>query len=295
MEAAITLPVALARGRAACAALRPHQWPKNLLVLVPVATAQVWDRWPAVLLAAAAFCSASAATYLVNDLCDLAADRAHPHKCRRPLASGSLPVPAGIALAAALGALALAAGAAAGVLPWLLVYAGLTLAYSFGLKRVAWLDLGLLATFYILRLGAGAAALAVALSPWMAAFAAGAFLALGAAKRLGELAVRGGEGRRGWTPAHRRPLTVLALGAALLAAGVLAAYPASAVAQAIYQRPWWLTAAAAPFAWWLLDMVRLARAGRLHHDPVLHALRDPRAWAVLAALVAAWLAAGPRG
>ena len=75
---------------AAVRALRPHQWPKNLLVLVPLLAAQAWNFWGESLLAMLAMVLASSAVYLVNDLCDLSADRQHPHKRRRPLASGAL-------------------------------------------------------------------------------------------------------------------------------------------------------------------------------------------------------------
>ena len=73
--------------------MRPHQWVKNLLVFVPIFTADAMGdprSWVGGILAFLAFCAVASAVYLVNDLLDLAADRAHKHKRRRPFASGDL-------------------------------------------------------------------------------------------------------------------------------------------------------------------------------------------------------------
>lgn len=93
-----TFPRRAGRLRAFTSAMRPHQWVKNLLVFVPLVTAHaVGDRhgWAEALLAFAAFSLVASGIYLVNDLCDLAADRQHAKKCRRPFASGALPLIAG--------------------------------------------------------------------------------------------------------------------------------------------------------------------------------------------------------
>ena len=80
-------------------AMRPHQWVKNLLVFVPIFTATrwgTWQSWAGGVLAFLAFSAVASSIYLVNDLLDLAADRAHPHKRHRPFAAGTAPLPAGI-------------------------------------------------------------------------------------------------------------------------------------------------------------------------------------------------------
>jgi 4-hydroxybenzoate polyprenyltransferase len=157
-------------------ALRPKQWTKNAVVLAPWLFA-LGDKsqnmgWHGVLTAAAAaglFCLASSAVYLINDVHDLAFDRAHPTKRFRPIAAGDVPVPAAIALA-----LLLLAGVAAGSLfidlPLLAViggYVALQLAYTFLLKQVALLDLFVIAAGFVLRALAGGVALQVAISPWL--------------------------------------------------------------------------------------------------------------------------------
>jgi 4-hydroxybenzoate polyprenyltransferase len=276
-------------------ALRPHQWVKNLIVLLPVATAHAWDRLPVALLAAAACCAAASAIYLVNDWCDRTADAVHPRKRHRAIASGALGG-GGVALLALLLAaiasgLALTAGATTAI--WLAGYALLAILYSAWLKRVLGLDVVLLTGFYLVRLGIGAAAVEHVLSPWLAVFAAGAFGSLACLKRVGELAARGGEARRAWRPAHLPALTLAGALASAVAVVTLAAYPLSATANLLYPHPWFLALPALPLAWWLLRVWRLGRAGRLHHDPVAFALRDPGAWAVVgvaagAVLLGAW-------
>jgi phosphoserine phosphatase len=169
-------------------ALRPHQWLKNALVFVPLlATGQMYDLallWPG-LLAFVAFGLCASSAYLINDLLDLPSDRHHPRKRARPLASGQVP----LAHAVALAALLLLAGLALGALwsPRLLgmlgLYYLLTMSYSLRLKDVVILDVLALAGLYTLRVMAGAAAFAIAPSPWLLAFCVFLFFSLAMVKR----------------------------------------------------------------------------------------------------------------
>jgi 4-hydroxybenzoate polyprenyltransferase len=184
--------------------MRPHQWSKNLFVLAALVFA-AGDRragesvlrehgWQT-LCAFLAFCLASSAIYLVNDILDIEKDRAHPEKRTRPLASGALAV--GTAWVAAVvlfvGALALAwtlggGSANAGVL---LGYGLLNVAYSTWLKRVVLVDAFCIAAGFLLRLAAGGVAAEAEISRW--AFLCTLFLALFLAleKRRAELALVG--------------------------------------------------------------------------------------------------------
>ena len=160
-------------------ALRPSQWIKNLIVLAayffarwdPGQQAQAAGILPVlrVLTAAGLFCLISSAIYLVNDIRDVEADRAHPVKRRRPIAAGELRI--GVAWAMAL--LLLAAGLGGGFFLsanfCLLAcgYVTLQLAYTFGLKRVALLDVFMIASGFVLRAVAGALAIDVRISPWL--------------------------------------------------------------------------------------------------------------------------------
>lgn len=181
-------------------ALRPAQWVKNLFVLAPVLFGKVADRGDLAgrtFAVAAAFCALASALYLLNDVRDAEADRQHPVKKDRPVASGALAPGTALAMAAVLGPLALLAVflAAPAALPATLVYAGVTVLYSLGLKRVALLDVFIVASGYVLRVLAGSAAAQVAPSHWLllCTFFLALFLAL--SKRRSELAARGAASR----------------------------------------------------------------------------------------------------
>jgi hypothetical protein len=180
-----------AAGRSFLKAVRLHQWAKNVLIFVPMLLAHVF-RLPLILntlLAFVSFSLCASATYIVNDLLDMDADRRHPKKRMRPFAAGDLSATTGIAIVALFLA---AAFTVAAYLPpeytaWLLVYLVSTLAYSLRLKRAVLIDVLLLSGLYTVRLLAGAAAASVRISPWFAAFSIFFFLSLAIVKRFSEL------------------------------------------------------------------------------------------------------------
>ena len=187
-------------------ALRPRQWVKNLLVFLPLlfAVDLVWSaddlttllpHLGRLLALVAAFCAAASAVYLLNDLADREADRQHPIKRRRPIASGA--VPARLALVGTL-ALALVSLVVMYFLGWPLVLAGsiylaINVAYSAGLKRVALVDVMLVASGYVLRAVAGAVAVGAAPSPWLYAVTAAGALFLVVGRRYAEARLAGDE------------------------------------------------------------------------------------------------------
>lgn len=208
---------------------RPRQWIKNGLVLAPLVFAGL-ARDPAsvrlALGAALLFTLASAMVYVVNDLADLERDRLHPRKRHtRPLAAGRVSVRAARALWAALAA-AVAAGALLrpAVAPPLAAFVALNLAYSLGLKRVPVVDVLCVAAGYLLRVYAGAAAVGVPLSVWMAATTLGLSVFLVAGKRAVELAGSGAAGRPVLDRYSARPLAWTAHAAAAASLGGYAAY-----------------------------------------------------------------------
>jgi 4-hydroxybenzoate polyprenyltransferase len=158
--------------RALVRTIRPRQWVKNVFVAAPlVFSRHLGD--PAYVtraaLAALAFCALSGAVYAFNDLRDVAADRQHPTKCQRPIAAGELSERAALVWAAALAVGALAGCLVIGgpVAAFAAAYLVQNLAYSLGLKKIAFLDLALIATGFLLRVLAGAAAIAVPPSRWL--------------------------------------------------------------------------------------------------------------------------------
>lgn len=173
--------------------LRPRQWVKNLFVLSPLLFGGRLLDVEAVTAAAVAtvcFCLLSGAFYIVNDVIDAPLDRWHPKKRFRPVAAGTLSVPAALVGAAVAGSGALALCAVLGLDFALVVamYAGLSLAYSLALKRVVILDVMVIAAGFVLRVLGGAVAVEVAPSHWLISCAFLLALYLGFSKRRQELA-----------------------------------------------------------------------------------------------------------
>ncbi len=172
--------------------MRPHQWVKNLFVLAPLVFAHRLLE-PALLgralLALAAFCAGSSAIYLFNDVRDREADRRHPLKQQRPIAAGTVSLSLALATAAILLGAALAGGALLGrlTLGLLLAYMLLNGLYTWQLKHVVILDVMVLAFGYLLRVEAGAAAVAVGVSSWLLLCTFFVALFLGFSKRRHEL------------------------------------------------------------------------------------------------------------
>jgi 4-hydroxybenzoate polyprenyltransferase len=282
--------------RAWLRALRVPHWSKNLLIFAPIFAALRFadpSAWTAALAGFAVLCALASATYVLNDLADLAEDRAHRDKRHRPFAAGALPVAAGLAaapaaiavslgLALALGAAFLAAAAA---------YVVGTLAYSLALKRIAFLDALVLAGLFVLRVQMGVALIAAPFSPWLPGFAFALFLSLALLKRDAELhgAVRAlriaGRGYRGGDRLLVRALGV-ASGAAAVA--ILILYALSAAAARGFTAPLWLLALAPIVGLWLVRVWRRAAHGRLEGDPVAFALRDWPSWLALASAAAVY-------
>jgi 4-hydroxybenzoate polyprenyltransferase len=195
MAVAVATPRSVAR--AAFAGMRPKQWSKNLLLFAGLLFAnELGDatKWLQASVAFAAYCAASSAAYLVNDLRDAVDDRAHPVKRDRPIARGELSSERALVLSATLaaGAFVIAALLGFASLLFMLGFVALQLAYSLGLKRVVLVDVAVIAGLFVIRAAAGAAAVDVRISPWLLVCTALLALFLGLAKRRGELVlVRG--------------------------------------------------------------------------------------------------------
>jgi 4-hydroxybenzoate polyprenyltransferase len=194
--AVLELPRRRSPATAAFVALRPRQWTKNLLLFAGIVfAAKLGDptRWVAAVAAFVAYCAASSAAYLVNDVRDAASDRRHPVKRSRPIARGELSPRTALVLAAALVLLALGLAAALGPasLACLTAFVALQAAYSLGLKAFELVDVLAIAGLFVLRASAGAIAVDVGISDWLllCTFLLALFLALG--KRRAELGLDG--------------------------------------------------------------------------------------------------------
>jgi len=173
-------------------AMRPRQWPKNILVLAAPAAAGVAHQPQEALetgLAVLAFILASSGVYLANDVLDIAADRAHPAKRYRPVASGELPAREALLAAVVLlaGGLVVAALPAWQLLAVVALYEAVQLMYCLGLKRLPLVELVSVASGFLLRAVAGAAATGVGLTTWFVAAIGFGSLFVVAGKRSAEL------------------------------------------------------------------------------------------------------------
>ncbi|WP_373046236.1 decaprenyl-phosphate phosphoribosyltransferase [Vulgatibacter sp.] len=209
--------------------MRPHQWVKNGFLFAPLVFSRNLFHLEAFLTAVAAFflfSAAASAVYLGNDVLDVEADRKHPVKRFRPIASGALPIPlaAGMAAFLAGGSVAVATAIDLAFAAVILGYLVMNTAYSVSLKRIAYVDVGVIATGFVLRVLAGALAIAVPTSNWLfvCTFALALFLGLG--KRKHELLVAVESGHDG-TKARKslKGYQLRHVNVALLLAGVLAA------------------------------------------------------------------------
>lgn len=174
--------------------MRPRQWTKNALVFAGIifaAEVGVWEKWVEAVVCFVAYCAASSAAYLLNDLRDVELDRRHPVKRLRPIARGELPERAAVWLALSLVALAVVLTSLLGVgsLVLLLGFLGLQAAYSLWLKHVVLADVGAIAGLFVIRATAGAVAVHVHISAWLLVCTALLALFLALAKRRAEIAL----------------------------------------------------------------------------------------------------------
>jgi decaprenyl-phosphate phosphoribosyltransferase len=177
-------------------AVRPRQWVKNLLVFAaPLAALGGGDSYDyrvvlsKVSIAFVVFCMAASSIYLVNDARDVEADRAHPTKQFRPIAAGVLPIGMayGIATVLAVGALAIAWWVTPHLTLVMAIYLAIQLAYCFGLKHQAVLDISILSSGFLIRAIAGGVAGGIPLSQWFLLVMAFGSLFMAAGKRFAEL------------------------------------------------------------------------------------------------------------
>jgi 4-hydroxybenzoate polyprenyltransferase len=295
-------------------AIRLHQWAKNALIFVPLLLAHKWNlrTFGAAITAFLSFGMCASATYIVNDLLDLEADRRHPNKRRRPFAAGDLSAISGVGVVCLLmlGALALALAvphifnAMPGssvlarpyeFLEWLGLYTAVTLSYSLYLKRKLLLDVFVLSGLYTVRIMAGSAATGIPMSPWLAGFGVFFFLSLAFVKRFSELEglrERGGSvtNGRGYFVSDLEQLRALGTGAAYAAVVVLTLYINNPETNVLYQHPVRLWMVVPVLLLWLSQVWMLASRGDMHDDPVVFAITDKRSLllGVLMAAVVWW-------
>jgi len=286
---------------AAVVTLRPHQWLKNALVFVPIAAAHQLGSPPLLRSAAltfVAFSLCASAIYLINDLHDVAADQAHPHKRFRPIPSGRLPVPLAVGMIPLLlvGAGLTAAPLGHGVLAVLAAYFILMVAYTLRLKSVILLDAFVLACGYALRVFAGALAVSILPSPRLLGFCVFLFFSLALIKRYAELILmRSSDGAEGRARAYRLEdldfILVLGTASGVMSVLVLALYLSTSTAERFYSQAQLIWITCVLLLYWISHMWLMAHRGRMTDDPLVFAMKDPVSLALVAAMgISAWLA-----
>jgi len=284
-------------------AIRPHQWIKNLIVFVPILTAHQLENQEVILKAAlgfVSFCLAASAVYLLNDLLDLDADRNHPTKRSRPFASGDLPLQFGLIGAPVLLGVALGCSTMLSLESTLVlaVYFVVSTFYSLHAKRIALLDVLLLAGLYTLRLVAGHVATGIAWSNWLLTFSMAIFLSLALMKRYQEIrTVRGQNGSelqgRGYKADHHNTVVTLGIISGLAAVVVLGLYVNSAQVVVLYEHPNLLLLACPLLLAWICRVWILTYRGKMHDDPTAFAFKDWASYLIGAlTLLVMWFATG---
>ncbi|NLX97717.1 MAG: UbiA family prenyltransferase [Rhodopirellula sp.] len=271
--------------RPAILLVRPQQWVKNVLLFAPLLLAHHYGD-PACLatttLAFAVFCGCASSVYVINDWVDREADRRHPRKCRRPLASGEISPQRALAIATVLWAVSFAVSL--GFLSWrfnaiFATYFVLTSLYTFWLKRKIMVDVLLLAGLYTLRVLAGGAAAGVPVSQWFLAFSVFLFSSLALAKRYAELARLADENQqrphgRGYQVDDLQVLLSIGPTNGYLAVLVFALYINSDDVSRLYPNVQVLWLVCPLLLYWVGRLWMLAKRRLLSEDPVVFAIRD---------------------
>jgi 4-hydroxybenzoate polyprenyltransferase len=272
--------------------LRPRQWVKNVFVAVPLFFAlRLFDQLAVLrtLAAVALFCLISGCVYVLNDIVDAPQDRLHPRKRTRPIASGQLPV--GVAKTFLVIAVPACAAAAFVLSPQyaavLSAYFVLNIAYTFRLKKIAYLDVLSIATFFIMRVLAGAFATGVTPSHWLLACTFLLAMFLGFGKRAHELAgsSQAEQQRAALASYDLRSLKVVMRVLAALVVVVYALYTRSEHTVATFGTDALIWTVPFP----LLGIARFTHLATTRHDaesPTEEMLRDP----VFLGICAAYLA-----
>ena len=279
--------------RAVIAELRPHQWAKNGLVLLPMILAPGMPSSTTLvrgLVAAASFSLCASGGYVFNDLLDIEADRAHPTKRARPFASGALPVALGPVLL--IGLLVASFWLAFWMLPlgfmvMLALYFVGTLSYSLFFKRQMLLDVLVLAGLYTHRILSGGVATGVTVSAWLLGFSMFLFTSLAFVKRYVELRRTTGNEKiknRGYVRSDLEIVTGMGTASGYIAALVFMLYVESGAVRANYRAPTLLWLVLPILLYWLGRIWLLAGRDQMQDDPVKFALKDSHSLACACAI-----------
>ncbi|HEB59230.1 MAG TPA: UbiA family prenyltransferase [Gammaproteobacteria bacterium] len=282
-------------------AIRIHQWTKNLLVFVPLMLGHYWGETANILNSMLGFLSFSlmaSGFYLINDVIDIEADRQHPRKRFRPIAAGQLPVRVAYILSLVLVGTAVLFGFFLGndFLLVLGIYSGMALLYSNYLKKIELVDIAVLAGLYTLRIIAGATAIDVAISFWLAAFSVFIFFSLAMIKRYSELHNLQARQEthsvgRGYRTSDLPALSTMGVASGYIAVLILALYINDPNITQLYSNPAMLWMICPAVLFWITSLWFTAYRGEMDEDPIVFALKHRTSYGIAAiSLTGLWLA-----
>ncbi len=274
-------------------AMRLQQWAKNALLFLPLIAAHTVEAasWINMMWGFLAFGLVASATYIWNDLMDLHADRQHPRKRHRPMASGALSISKAFVFMKLLGLLGFGIAVFKVGLAFTLtlaIYTAVTLLYTFVFKRTAFVDVLLLAMLYTLRVIAGGVGTGIELSSWLLAISLFVFLSLALVKRCAELEFLQLEGAqpqgRGYRMSDLSYLVSMGISSGFVGVLVLALYVDSQNGSMLYQTPEYLWGICPLFLYWLMRIWIMTSRKEMIDDPVHFAINDRVSWGFVAAV-----------
>jgi 4-hydroxybenzoate polyprenyltransferase len=274
-------------------AMRLYQWFKNVLVFIPIVTAQQLslENFGLASIAFICFGLCASSVYILNDLFDLPADRAHPRKCKRPFAAGTIHPVKGVVFMLVL---LLTSFCISLSLPWqftvsLCLYYLVTNAYSLSLKQKMLVDVVVLAGLYTMRVIAGAAATLIVPSFWLLAFSMFLFFSLAIVKRSAELGQSVDNNRqiagRAYIKEDLFYLNALGIAAGVVSVLVIALYINSPEVVVLYGKPEALWMICPMLLYWISRMWLKVARNEMHDDPLVFTAKD-RVSMMIAALTA---------
>lgn len=275
-------------------AMRVHQWAKNSLLFVPlILSHNLFDQsmFFSTLIGFLSYCLCASAVYLINDIVDIEADKQHPTKRNRPIASGQLSVQNGWVLSIVLFALAISIAFFVNNLfvLALLAYLTITSIYSFFVKRIVLMDVLLLSGLYMFRLIAGSIASGVEVSFWLLVFSIFIFLSLALVKRYSELINIDDESVQGraYLKSDMPLLLNLGIVSGYLSVLVIGLYINDAAVVVHYSHPNWLWLVSVSVLFWISKIWLVTFRGNMDEDPVMFAIHDRDSLLVLLSCVVA--------
>jgi len=284
-------------------ALRVHQWPKNLLIFIPLLAAHEVTNLDLAIKTVAAFaifCLLASAVYILNDIKDVYEDKLHPTKGNRPIASGNLSIHAGYISAAILIGISIGAAYSLLGLAFFLVtlsYLLITTIYTYLLRRYWILDVVTLALLYTIRIIAGGVSTGLELTFWILAFSMFIFFSLAMVKRFAELRHMSEQGLdnsiygRGYIKEDMGMIASMGSASGYIAVAVMALYINDLSASVLYKWPQVIWLSCPVMLYWITRIWMLASRGLITNDPLVFALKDKGSLIVgIFVLVIFWVA-----